>query len=352
MDWLDELNTETLLQTLEQQTQKEFPSFSIQNLFYQLINGDGLPDFFQLTAEILKLVFADAAGHFHLIGQLVLLAVIAAVLRQMEGSFSRGNIQNLSAMMVQAVAILLILESGQQVLEYATEAVERMTSCMMAMLPVQMLLMTLMGNIRTAGLLQPSMLFIVQAAAFFFRAVLLPFVTMEFLLKLVNSFSDTYRLMGLASFLRKLILTSIGFFTMLFLAMLSLQGIGGKVMDHLALRTVKYITGNAVPVVGGMLSGLVDTFLSGGLVIKNALGIVGLLVILLLTVFPALKILVLYFLYSFVAALLQPLGDSRMLSLLEQTAGSFMLVFAIVALTGVLFFFMILIVLAAGGSTF
>ena len=52
------------------------------------------------------------------------------------------------------------------------------------------------------------------------------------------------------------------------------------------------------------------------------------------------------------AALLQPLGDSRMLSLLEQTAGSFMLVFAIVALTGVLFFFMILIVLAAGGSTF
>ena len=62
--------------------------------------------------------------------------------------------------------------------------------------------------------------------------------------------------------------------------------------------------------------------------------------------------LVLYFLYSFVAALLQPLGDSRMLSLLEQTAGSFMLVFAIVALTGVLFFFMILIVLAAGGSTF
>ncbi len=50
------------------------------------------------------------------------------------------------------------------------------------------------------------------------------------------------------------------------------------------------------------------------------------------------KILILYFLYSFAAALLQPLGDSRMISLLEQAAGSFMLAFAVVALTGVLFF--------------
>ena len=100
-----------------------------------------------------------------------------------------------------------------------------------------------------------------------------------------------------------------------------------------------------------MLSGLLDTLLSGGMMIRNALGFIGLLVILLLTVLPACKILILYFLYSFAAALLQPLGDGRMVLLLEQAAGSFMLVFAVVALTGVLFFFMILIVLAASGAT-
>ena len=74
------------------------------------------------------------------------------------------------------------------------------------------------------------------------------------------------------------------------------------------------------------------------------------LVILILTVLPAMKILVLYFLYHFAAALLQPLGESPLTGLLEQTAGSFMLAFAVVALTGVLFFFMILIVLAASGT--
>ncbi len=350
MEWLEELDTDTLLQTIEQQLQQELPSFSVRNLFYQLINGGDLPAFSELLQEMLQTLLADTAGHFHLLGQLILLAIVFALLRQLEGSFGRGNIQNLSGIMVQAAAVLLILESGQQVLEYASAAVYRMTSCMMALLPVQMLLMTLLGNIRTAGLLQPSLLFMVQAAAVFFRTVLLPLVTMEFLLKLINSFSDTYRMTGLAAFLRKVILTSISFFIMLFLAVLSLQGIGGKVMDHLALRTARYIAGSAVPVVGGMLSGLMDTFLSGGLAIKNAVGVVGLLAILLLTVLPAVKILVLYFLYSFAAALLQPLGDTRMISLMEQAAGSFMLAFAVVVLTGILFFFMILIVLAAGGA--
>ena len=350
MEWLEELDTDTLLQTIEQQLQQELPSFSVRNLFYQLINGGDLPAFSELLQQMLQTLLADTAGHFHLLGQLILLAIVFALLRQLEGSFGRGNIQNLSGIMVQAAAVLLILESGQQVLEYASAAVYRMTSCMMALLPVQMLLMTLLGNIRTAGLLQPSLLFMVQAAGVFFRTVLLPLVTMEFLLKLINSFSDTYRMTGLAAFLRKVILTSISFFIMLFLAVLSLQGIGGKVMDHLALRTARYIAGSAVPVVGGRLSGLMDTFLSGGLAIKNAVGVVGLLAILLLTVLPAVKILVLYFLYSFAAALLQPLGDTRMISLMEQAAGSFMLAFAVVALTGILFFFMILIVLAAGGA--
>ena len=54
--------------------------------------------------------------------------------------------------------------------------------------------------------------------------------------------------------------------------------------------------------------------------------------------------------FNFQAAVLQPIGENCVSDLLEQAAGSFMLLFAIVALTGIFFFFMILIVLAAGGA--
>ena len=350
MEWLDSLETEHLLQIMETELQSELPSFSLRTLFEELLNGELELDLFYLIEQAADVLWLMITGQMHILGQLVLLAAMLALLRQMESSFVSGTIQKVSGFMIQAVAVLLILNSGQQILEYSALAVSRMTSVMAALIPVQLLLMAALGNVKTAGLLQPSLLLIVQGAAWFFQNVILPLITMEFLLKLVNSFSDTYSLTGLASFLRKIILGSISFFVMLFLAFISLQGIGGQALDRLALRTVKYVTGNAIPVVGGMLSGLMDTFLSGGMAIRNTLGVAGLLVILVLTVLPSLKILVMYFLYHFAAALLQPLGDSPLTGLLEQAAGTFMLLFAVVALTGVLFFFMILIVVAASGT--
>lgn len=350
MDWMKDFETDTLLRTIDEQLQNDFPSFSIQDFFAQVLQGEVSFSVTEIMQQLADFFWSSTTSQFHLLGQLILLAILFALLRQLGTSFSNGNVQKISGMVVQAVAVLLILQSGQQVLAYGTQAVNRMTAVMHVLLPVQLVLMAGLGNVKTAGLLQPSLAFVVQAAAFFFRTVLLPLITMEFLLKLVNSFSDTYRLTNLAAFLRKVILTSVAFFIMLFLALLSLQGISGQAIDHLALRTAKYITGTAVPVVGGMLSNLMDTFIGGGIVIRNAVGVVGLLAVLLTTILPALNILILYFLYLFAAALLQPLGDSHMITLLQEAAGSFMLVFAVVALTGVLFFFMILIVLAASGA--
>ena len=350
MDWLEGLDTDTLLQTIQEQLQNDLPAGFMEDLLDGLMHGEFSISFAAMAQRMADLLWTTATAQFHLLGQLMLLAILFALLQQLEHSFSNGTLQKLSGMVIQAVAVLLVVQSGQQVLAYGTQAVNRMTTIMHVLIPVQLALMAGLGNVKTAGLLQPSLMLVVQTAALCFRTVVLPLITMEFSLKLANSFSDTYRLTSLAAFLRKLILTSISFFMMLFLAVLSLQGIGGQAMDHLALRTVKYITGNAVPVVGGMLSSLLDTFISGGIVIRNAVGLIGLLTILLVTILPAAKILIIYFLYCFAAALLQPLGDSKMLTLLEQAAGSFMLIFAVVALTGVLFFFMILIVLAASGA--
>ena len=351
MEWLDELGTAELLQAIEMQMESIWPSLSLQQLFQDFLQGNLQLDWMELGKALGDALMQAATAQFSVLGQLIVLAVVAALLHQLEGNFAKSNVQKISALTIQAVAVLLIIQGAAKVLTEAAAAVTRLTGIMELLLPVQFLLMVGLGNLKSAGLLQPSLVIMVQGAAFFFKNIVVPLITMELLLKLVNSFSDTYNLSGLAAFLRKAILTSISFCVMLFLAILSIEGISGQALDRLSLRTVKYVTGSAVPVVGGMLSGLMDTLLSGGLMIRSALGLVGLLVILILTVLPALKILLLYFLYSFTAAVLQPLGNSRMTALLEQTAGSFMLLFAVVALTGVLFFFMVLIVLAASGAS-
>ncbi len=345
-----ELEIEALLTAIEQSVQEVLPGLSISQLFQSLLNGSldwNLSVFIQQLVQVLR---SDLTAHFSLLGQLVLLAIVFALLRQMETGFSGGTIQQVSGLMVQSIAVLLLLRSGNEVLLYGQQAVLRMAELMQLLLPVQLLLMAGLGNVQTAGLLQPSLLLIVQGAVHCFEMILLPLGTIEFVLKMVNSFSDTYQLKGLAAFVRKLMLTAIAFTTMLFLAVLSIQGISGHVLDRLSLRTIKYMAGTAIPVVGGTLSGLMDTLMSGALMIRGAVGFVGLLVVLVLTLVPGVKLLLLYFLYTFVAAILQPVGDNRITYVLEQTANTYMLLFAIVALTGVFFFFMILIVLAASGA--
>ena len=349
MDIQEQLELDSLFTAIEQAIQQEVSGVSVRQIFESLLNGTFEFDFVSFFSQILQPLYGEMAVQCTFLGQMILLSVLYAFLRRVSADFS-GNLQDLCSLMMRSIAILLLLQSGTAVFAYGQEVLLRLANLMQVLLPVQLTLMTLLGNIQTAGLLEPSLMLIVQLAVWCFHTILLPIVTIEFTLKLVNNFHDTFKLNKLADFFRKLTLTGIAFSTMLFLAVLSIQGIGGHILDSISLRTMKYVAGSAIPVVGGTLSGLVETLMSGAAMIKSAVGLIGLLAVILLTVLPAMKILMIYFMYSFTAAVLQPVGDDGITNLLEQTAGSFVLLFAIVALTGVFFFFMILIVLAAGGA--
>ena len=350
MDWMEELGIEQLLQAAEIPLREAFPSLSIHQIIQQWMNGTFSLDGRSLLLWLQEYLWHAVTAQYTVLGQLIVLAVIVAVLKQWENSFSAGNLQKSSEFVIQAIAVLLVLQSGQQILQDGLRTVIRMGEWMQLFLPIQFLLMVALGNIKTAGLLQPSLLLFVQVAVWFFKTILYPLLVIEFLLKLVNTFSDRYQLEKLAALLRKFLLMGIGFSAMLLLAVVSIGGIGGHVMDGLSLRTAKYVTKLAVPVVGGVLSGLLETLLQGGTVVRNTVGGLGLCLVLLLTVVPALKFFLYYVLYSVFAAILQPLGDSKILLLLEQAAGSFLLLFAIITLTGICFFFMIWILLAASGA--
>ena len=52
MEWLEGLETDTLLQAMEQQLQPDLPTFSVQQLFEQLLNGDLQLDLGQLLQQL------------------------------------------------------------------------------------------------------------------------------------------------------------------------------------------------------------------------------------------------------------------------------------------------------------
>ena len=60
---------------------------------------------------------------------------------------------------------------------------------------------------------------------------------------------------------------------------MAIQGLTGSTYDGVTLRTAKFAMDKFVPVVGGMFSGTMDTLIGCSLVVKNGVGVMGLILI-------------------------------------------------------------------------
>ena len=75
----------------------------------------------------------------------------------------------------------------------------------------------------------------------------------------------------------------------------------------------------------------VDTVLGCGIVLKNAVGLVGVLIVIGICIIPILKLAVLTISYKLLASISEPIADKKIVGLLEQVGDVFKIFLAILA---------------------
>src|SRR5690606_41876542 len=103
--------------------------------------------------------------------------------------------------------------------------------------------------------------------------------------------------------------------------------------------------------VGSTFTYATDEILSSCIVLENAVGIVGLFIVLFITLFPAIKILAVALIYQITAALLQPVGDCPVISALNTTSNYSLLILASLVTITLMFFLAIVIIIVASNLT-
>lgn len=83
--------------------------------------------------------------------------------------------------------------------------------------------------------------------------------------------------------------------------------------------------------VGKILGDAVDTVLGCGVVLKNAVGLVGVVIILGICIVPIIKLGILTLAYKLLAGVTQPIADDKITSLLEQIGDIFKISLAILS---------------------
>ena len=111
--------------------------------------------------------------------------------------------------------------------------------------------------------------------------------------------------------------------------MLSLEGTLSSSVDGITAKTAKAAVSSIIPVVGKLLGDTVDTVMGCANILKNAVGIVGVIVILEICTMPIVKLAVLTGLYKLMAAVCQPIAYEKIVKLLEGLGDTFKILLAI-----------------------
>lgn len=357
-------------QWVEQQT-KELPTGQVEEYWDQLMKDYGgffpegrtpsLKDMLLPGGEGLSLkgVFSGIASFMwhevlyngKLLATIVMLSILSMILENLQTAFEKSTISRVAYTICYMVVLVIAVNSFNVAVGYAREAIDRMIEFMMAMLPLLFALLASMGNIVTVSIAHPLVIFMVHTVGTLISTVVFPLLFFSAILHLVSSLSEKYKLTQLGNLLRGIGMGVLGVLLTVFLGVISVQGITSSVTDGVAIRTAKYVTGNFVPVVGKMFADATDTVISASLLVKNSIGLAGVIIILFLCAFPAIKILILALIYNVAAAVMQPLGDTPIVTCLHTIGKTMLYVFAALAAVSMMFFLAITIILTTANVT-
>lgn len=116
-----------------------------------------------------------------------------------------------------------------------------------------------------------------------------------------------------------------------FVGYLSVSSVIAGTTDAVTLKAAKFTVSSVVPVVGGILSDAAETVLVGAGILKNSIGVLGMLAILGMCIVPFLQLGVHYLMYKITAALAAVVADARLTGLIDGIGGAFGLVLGMTA---------------------
>lgn len=348
LDVIDVSPIDSYWQKLNQEYKEYLPNTKTPSLVEMIFSKDsGGFSLANVLNGFLKFILHEIIENGKLLGTIILLTVFAAILENLQNSFQNSSISKIAMSITFMVLIILAINSFYLASHYVKIAIQGMTDFMLAIVPILLALLTSMGNVTSATLFHPLIIFMVNMSGTLIFYVIFPLLFFSTMLDLISLLNERYKLTQLAKLMRQIGVGMLGIFLTIFLGVLSVQGAVSSVSDGLAIRTAKYVTGNFVPVVGKMFSDAAETVVGASLLLKNGIGIVGAIILLFVAVFPALKIIVLSFVYKVSSAVLQPLGNGAIISTLNTIGNSLLYLFAALATLGLMFFLALTIIVTA-----
>lgn len=310
--------------------------------------GKGNISFDTIFNAVLSLFFKEVRSVLKLVVSIVTIAIICSLLKNLQDAFSDESISQVAFYACYMLIIMVLSKSFIISISVAKDVINNISDFMSALLPVLITMISLSGGITSATTLDP---FVFGAVVFIpkvYSNIIIPMILMSFVLEFANNISTEYKITNLCKLFRQIIVWFQGIIVTMFIGLLTIRGITSSTIDAVTLKTAKFAVDNFIPIVGKAFSDAITSVAGYSLIIKNAISSIGLIVIILILLYPLIKLVLITLIYKLSAALVEPISDSRITKSIEAAGNSMVLIMSSV-LTVTLMFFILIGIIASSG---
>lgn len=331
----DSLGISTFLSDSKKYTEDTFGEIDISELFTKSITGN--IDNSTIINVVFSLLGDNIKSALTTIASVMVVVIIHSILKAISENLGNENVSKIAYYIEYILIITLVMTNFSTIITEMKEAVQNLTGFANTLIPLMITLMITTGNIVSSGMLQPILLLLITFISNFMTNILIPIALVSTALGIISKISDQAQVGKLSKFLHSSMVWILGTVLTLFVSVTSLEGGLTASIDGVTAKAAKTAISSVVPVIGSILGDAVNTIVGCSNIIKNAVGMVGIVVIIAICIRPILQLAVLTVTYYLGAALCEPIADEKVVGILEQMGGTFKIFLAVMfALTALL----------------
>ena len=246
--------------------------------------------------------------------------------------------------------VALVTNSFAEIVSLTRKSIQELIEFMNLLIPLLSTLMLTTGSITTTSIIQPILLFLISFIGNFISQFLVPILLISITLGIISNISDKIQITKLSNFLKSSIVWILGIILTIFVCTLSIEGTLSSSVDGITAKTAKAAVSSFIPVVGKIIGDSVDSIIGCGNILKNAVGIIGVIVITSIVIFPILKLAILWISFSIMSGICEVVADEKIVKLMVQISDSYKILLAILFSVSVMFIIGITLVLKITNS--
>ena len=319
----------SFIENANEYTGEFFEDIDISDILDSAISGQ--VDNNTLYQKILSLFGTELKEGIKILISILVIIIIHSILKSISENLENDTISTI-IYYVQYIAIVTIIMSNfSDIVQMVRDTANNLVGFMNCLVPILLSLMIYTGSITTGSVIEPIILFMINFIGNMIETIFIPFTLIIAVMCIISKISDKVQVEKLSKFMKSSMIWVLGIILTIFVGVLSIEGTLSSSVDGITAKTAKAVVSSAVPVVGKILGDAVDTVLGCGIVLKNAVGVVGVIIIIGICIMPIIKLGILTICYKLVSSVCEPIADGKIVNLLEQIGDIFKILLAILA---------------------